>query len=111
MTTRECVSNRIIELCRERNMTINGLARLSALPPSTLKKHCERGQSESGYRDNQKALRRAGDHTDRVFRYTGVRGAGAGDPVTLPTILGFAGTIRHQETSYFRGRCPNFHMI
>lgn len=37
MTTRECVSNRIIELCRERNMTINGLARLSALPPSTLK--------------------------------------------------------------------------
>ena len=37
MTTRECVANRIIELCRERNMTINGLARLSALPPSTLK--------------------------------------------------------------------------
>ena len=37
MTTRECVANRIIELCQERNMTINGLARLSALPPSTLK--------------------------------------------------------------------------
>lgn len=37
MTTRECVANRIIELCRERNMTINGLARLSALPPLTLK--------------------------------------------------------------------------
>ena len=37
MTTRECVANRIIELCRERNLTINGLARLAALPPSTLK--------------------------------------------------------------------------
>ena len=39
MTTRECVANRIIELCRERNMTINGLARFPALPPSTRKNH------------------------------------------------------------------------
>ena len=37
MTTRECVVNRTLELCREKNLTINGLARLSALPPSTLK--------------------------------------------------------------------------
>lgn len=37
MTTRECVANRIIELCNERNLAINGLARLSAVPPSTLK--------------------------------------------------------------------------
>ena len=37
MTTRECVVNRIIELCEERDLTINGLAHLSALPPSTLK--------------------------------------------------------------------------
>ena len=37
MTTRECVSNRIIELCRQRNLTINGLASLSAVPPTTLK--------------------------------------------------------------------------
>ena len=37
MTTRECVVNPILELCWEKNLTINGLARLSALPPSTLK--------------------------------------------------------------------------
>ena len=37
MATRECVVNRILELCKQRNLTINGLARLSALPPSTLK--------------------------------------------------------------------------
>ena len=63
----------------------------------------EWGQSEPGYRNDQKTLRRAGDHTGRVFRHRGVQGSGAGDPVTLPTILGFAGTIRHQETSFFRG--------
>ena len=37
MATRECVVNRILELCKQGNLTINGLARLSALPPSTLK--------------------------------------------------------------------------
>ncbi len=37
MDTRECVANRIVELCAEKNLTINGLARLSAVPPSTLK--------------------------------------------------------------------------
>ena len=68
-----------------------------------IEEYREWGQSEPGYRNDQKTLRRAGDHTDRVFRHRGVQGSGAGDPVTLPTILGFAGTIRHQETSYFRG--------
>lgn len=37
MTTRACVANRILELCEERNLTVNGLAHLSAVPPSTLK--------------------------------------------------------------------------
>lgn len=37
MDTRECVANRIVELCAEKNLTINGLAHLSAVPPSTLK--------------------------------------------------------------------------
>lgn len=37
MTVRECVVNRIIELCAQRNMAINALARVSAVPPSTVK--------------------------------------------------------------------------
>ena len=37
MKTREAVAQRIIELCQERNITINGLANVSAVPPSTLK--------------------------------------------------------------------------
>lgn len=37
MNTRECVVKRILELCESRNLSINGLARLSAVPPSTLK--------------------------------------------------------------------------
>ena len=37
MTTRECVANRILELCAQRKMNINMLIRSSALPPSTVK--------------------------------------------------------------------------
>ena len=37
MKTREAVVNRILELCKERNLTVNGLANISAVPPSTLK--------------------------------------------------------------------------
>ncbi|MDO4851806.1 MAG: helix-turn-helix transcriptional regulator [Clostridia bacterium] len=37
MNTREYVVKRILDLCNEKRLTINGLARLSALPPSTLK--------------------------------------------------------------------------
>lgn len=37
MDTREYVVKRILDLCDEKRITINGLARLSALPPSTLK--------------------------------------------------------------------------
>jgi len=37
MKTREAVSLRIIELCKNNNITINALSRISAVPPSTLK--------------------------------------------------------------------------
>ena len=37
MKTTEAVSNRILQLCQERNMTINRLATVSALPPSSIK--------------------------------------------------------------------------
>ncbi|MCH5325370.1 MAG: helix-turn-helix transcriptional regulator [Eubacterium sp.] len=37
MKTKDAVKERIIELCREKDLTINGLATLAALPPSTLK--------------------------------------------------------------------------
>lgn len=37
MNTRLCVANRILQLCHERNMSLNRLANLAAVPPSTLK--------------------------------------------------------------------------
>lgn len=37
MKTREAVAERIHELCKERKITINGLAGISAVPPSTVK--------------------------------------------------------------------------
>ena len=36
MKTTEAVRNRILRLCQERNMTINRLATVSALPPSSI---------------------------------------------------------------------------
>lgn len=37
MKTREAVAQRVIELCQKNNLTINGLANISAVPPSTVK--------------------------------------------------------------------------
>ena len=37
MSTVEAVRNRILQLCGERKITINKLATLSALPPSSIK--------------------------------------------------------------------------
>ena len=37
MTTIDCVAERIRELCRERNLTINALAHSAGVSPSTLK--------------------------------------------------------------------------
>ena len=38
MTTVEAVRDRILQLCEQRNMSINKLASVSALPPSTLRR-------------------------------------------------------------------------
>ncbi len=37
MNTQKVVANRILTLCEERNIAVNALARISAVPPSTLK--------------------------------------------------------------------------
>ena len=37
MTTVEAVRDRILQLCEQRNMSINKLASVSALPPSSVK--------------------------------------------------------------------------
>ncbi len=37
MDTKEYIVKRVLDLCDEKRLTINGLARLSALPPTTLK--------------------------------------------------------------------------
>ena len=37
MTVGEAVRQRIIQLCQERNMAINALARSAGIPPSTVK--------------------------------------------------------------------------
>lgn len=37
MTTQDAVKNRILQLCGERNLTINRLATICALPPSSIK--------------------------------------------------------------------------
>lgn len=37
MTTTQAVKNRILQLCGAKNITINKLATLSALPPSSIK--------------------------------------------------------------------------
>ena len=37
MKMHEAVAKRILELCKEHKLTVNGLANLSAVPPSTLK--------------------------------------------------------------------------
>lgn len=37
MTTRECVAKRILELCDERHLAINALARSAGMPPTTVK--------------------------------------------------------------------------
>lgn len=41
MDTISVIKNQILQLCTERNITINRLATLSALPPSSIKKICD----------------------------------------------------------------------
>lgn len=37
MTTRECISKRIRNLCHEHHLSINALANLAGMPPSSVK--------------------------------------------------------------------------
>jgi len=37
VVTAKCVADRLVELCTERNIAFNALARSAAVPPSTLK--------------------------------------------------------------------------
>ena len=48
MDTREAVSTRLIELCENKRLSVNALARLSAVPPSTLKNIINGGSQNAG---------------------------------------------------------------
>lgn len=37
MNTREAIANRILQLCKERGLTPNGLSNISAVPQATIK--------------------------------------------------------------------------
>ena len=48
MDTRKAVANRLLELCEEKRLSVNALARLSAVPPSTLKNIINGGSKNAG---------------------------------------------------------------
>lgn len=48
MDTREAVSTRLLELCENKRLSVNALARLSAVPPSTLKNIINGGSQNAG---------------------------------------------------------------
>ena len=48
MNTRKAVANRLLELCEERKLSVNALARISAVPPSTLKNIINGGSLHAG---------------------------------------------------------------
>ncbi len=48
MNTRKAVSNRLIELCNKKGIAVNALARISAVPPSTLKNIINGGSENPG---------------------------------------------------------------
>ena len=48
MDTRKAVANRLLELCEEKNLSVNALSRISAVPPSTLKNIINGGSLNAG---------------------------------------------------------------
>lgn len=48
MNTRKAVANRLLELCEQKNLSVNALARVSAVPPSTLKNIINGGSQNAG---------------------------------------------------------------
>ena len=48
MDTRKAVSNRLLQLCGEKDISLNALSRTSAVPPSTLKNIINGGSLNAG---------------------------------------------------------------
>ncbi len=48
MDTRQAIARRLLELCEDKNLSINALARISAVPPSTLKNIINGGSKNAG---------------------------------------------------------------
>lgn len=48
MNTRKAVADRLLELCEQKNLSVNALARTSAVPPSTLKNIINGGSQNAG---------------------------------------------------------------
>ena len=46
--TRRAIANRLLELCEEKRLSVNALARISAVPPSTLKNIINGGSKNAG---------------------------------------------------------------
>lgn len=48
MNTRQAVADRLLQLCEEKHLSVNALARTSAVPPSTLKNIINGGSKNAG---------------------------------------------------------------
>lgn len=48
MDTRKAVADRLLELCKQKRLSVNALARVSAVPPSTLKNIINGGSKNAG---------------------------------------------------------------
>lgn len=48
MNTRKAIAGRLLELCEQKKLTVNALARISAVPPSTLKNIINGGSKNAG---------------------------------------------------------------
>ncbi len=48
MNTRKAVADRLLDLCEQKNLSVNALARTSAVPPSTLKNIINGGSQNAG---------------------------------------------------------------
>ena len=59
MRTKEAVAQRILELCRERNIAVNALANISGVSPSTIYSMLNKKEPESGGGVHQETLRRS----------------------------------------------------
>ncbi|WP_322198984.1 hypothetical protein [Acutalibacter intestini] len=52
MKTRETIAARILQLCRERDLTPNGLSNLAAVPQATVKEHPQWRKPEPRHSDH-----------------------------------------------------------